>query len=483
MSTDEICSEDMSYEECETALLRNAVDLAQKKVNKRIVSSPDIKNMIRIVEEFIKKKNLIPYGGIAINNILPQEDQFYDNSVDLADYDVFSTRALDDAKELANLFYKKGYREIEAKAGQHYGTYKVFVNYLPVFDVTQINKTLFEAIKKEAILVNGIRYTPPNFLRMSMYGELSRPMGDTDRWTKVHKRLSLLNKHYPLTQKQCSHIEFQRKMGDKQMGKDVIEEIYSSVKQTFIQQRVVFFGGYAISLYSAYMPIKMKEQFKHIPDFDVIADDPETTAEIIKLRLEKIPGITEIKIIKRDSIDDVLPEHYEIKVGDDTIAFIYKPLHCYSYNVIEVEKQKIKIATIDTMLSFYLSFLYAKRDYYDTDRIICMSQYLFHVQQKNRLKQKGLLKRFSINCYGHEHTLEEMRAEKSKRFMELSKKRGTREFEEHFLNYRPGNEDKKRDGKNKPIKEPSSNATKTIKEKSIKEKSTKAKKTKKKRKI
>jgi hypothetical protein len=105
------------------------------------------------------------------------------------------------------------------------------------------------------------------------------------------------------------------------------------------------------------------------------------------------------------------------------------------------------------------------------------------VQQKNRLKQKGLLKRFSINCYGHEHTLEEMRAEKSKRFMELSKKRGTREFEEHFLNYRPGNEDKKRDGKNKPIKEPSSNATKTIKEKSIKEKSTKAKKTKKKRKI
>ena len=117
-----------------------------------------------------------------------------------------------DVKELADIFYEKGYREIEAKAGQHHGTYKIFVNYIPVFDITQIDKTLFDTIKREAILVKGIRYTPPNFLRMSMFAELSRPMGDTDRWIKVHKRLVLLNKHYPLTEKQCSNIDFQRKM-------------------------------------------------------------------------------------------------------------------------------------------------------------------------------------------------------------------------------------------------------------------------------
>lgn len=453
MSTDDICDNSMSFEECELALLRNAVDLAQKKVNKRIVSSPDIKRLIKIVEEFIKKKNLIPYGGIAINNILPKEDQFYDNSVDLADYDVFSTRAMDDAKELANLFYKKGYKEIEAKAGQHYGTYKVFVNYLPVFDVTQINEVLFEAIKKESILVDGIRYTPPNFLRMSMYGELSRPMGDTDRWTKVHKRLVLLNKHYPLTQKQCSQVDFQREMSDKKISKTMIEEIYTTVKKSLIQQKVIFFGGYAISLYSVYMPIKLQEKLKHIPDFDVISEDPETTAETVKLQLEKIADIKKVQIVKRESIDDVLPEHYEVKVGEDTIVFIYKPLHCYSYNVIEIEKQKIKIATIDTMLNFYLTFLYANRPYYDTDRIICMSQYLFHVQQKNRLKQKGLLKRFSINCYGHEHTLEQLRAEKSKKFAELKNKKGTIEYEKYFLNYRPADANtKERKTKNKTAK-------------------------------
>ena len=56
----------------------------------------------------------------------------------------------------------------------------------------------FRKIKKDAINVKGIFYSPPNFLRMLMYLELSRPAGDIGRWEKVLKRLTLLNKHYPL---------------------------------------------------------------------------------------------------------------------------------------------------------------------------------------------------------------------------------------------------------------------------------------------
>ena len=32
---------------------------------------------------------------------------------------------------------------------------------------------------------------PPNYLRMAMYLELSRPDGDVSRWEKVLKRLTL----------------------------------------------------------------------------------------------------------------------------------------------------------------------------------------------------------------------------------------------------------------------------------------------------
>ena len=104
-----------------------------------------------------------------------------------------------------------------------------------------------------------------------------------------------------------------------------------------------------------------------------------------------------------------------------------------------MKDQTVKIATIDTMLSFYLAFLYADRPYYNAflDRILCMSKFLFEVQQKNRLEQKGLLKRFSVTCYGHQETVEEIRANKSKKYKELKASKNKEEFNEWFLNYKP----------------------------------------------
>jgi hypothetical protein len=189
------------------------------------------------------------------------------------------------------------------------------------------------------------------------------------------------------------------------------------------------------------MPKNIRKKVEHIPDFDVLSKDPLTSAEIVKERLEDI-GVTNVKIVKREPVGEVIPLHYEIKIGKNTIAFIYQPVACHSYNVLLQGGEKIKIATIDTMLSFYLAFLYADRPYYDPQRILCMSKFLFDVQHKNRLEQKGLLRRFSIICYGHQESIEEMRAEKAKKYKELLGKRGTKEFEEYFLNYRPGEKKK-----------------------------------------
>ena len=58
-----------------------------------------------------------------------------------------------------------------------------------------------------------------------------------------------------------------------------------------------------------------------------------------------------------------------------------------------------------------------------------MSEYLFEVQQKNRLSQKGLLKRFTIDCYGNQTTMEKMRAEKSDKYKELKSSKNKKDFE------------------------------------------------------
>ena len=96
------CKDGLSLEECELTILRLAVDKAEQNVKKRKVNSPIIKKIISIVEKFIKKNQLIVYGGTAINSILPVKDQFYNKEIELPDYDFFSIDAFNDAKKLAN---------------------------------------------------------------------------------------------------------------------------------------------------------------------------------------------------------------------------------------------------------------------------------------------------------------------------------------------------------------------------------------------
>ena len=428
----DICDKKMTFQDCELAILRSAVDKAEEKQGRTVANSPEIKSIIVILETFLRKKQLVCYGGVAINSILPKQDQFYNYDVEIPDYDFYSPNALNDAKELVDIYIKNGFQEVEAKSGQHHGTYKVYVNFIPVADISYLPKELFKAIKTEAIKVAGILYAPPNLLRMGMYLELSRPDGDVSRWEKVLKRLVLLNKNYPLKGNECSKIDFQRQMSDFEFS----DKIYDNVQHTLIDQGVVFFGGYALSMYSHYMPAKLQHKLKKIPDFDVLSEEPMLTAQIVKERLSDI-NVKNIKIIKRPGIGEIIAPHYEITVGNDTIAFIYQPLACHSYNIVKEGGYDIKIATIDTMLSFWLAFLYANRPYYDKDRILCMTNYLFEVQEKNRLAQKGLLRRFSINCMGHQETIEEMRAEKAQKFVELRGKQNTGEYEEWFLRYRP----------------------------------------------
>ena len=135
----------MDFNSKELEILRNAVDNADIINKKQIISNPLIKEIISIVEDFLIKTKCVCYGGTAINNILPKSSQFYDKTLELPDYDFFSDKALEHSKMLADIYYKKGFTSVEAKSGVHHGTYKVFVNYIPVADITQLHPDLFKS--------------------------------------------------------------------------------------------------------------------------------------------------------------------------------------------------------------------------------------------------------------------------------------------------------------------------------------------------
>ena len=219
---------------------------------------------------------------------------------------------------------------------------------------------------------------------------------------------------------------------------------------------------------------KKEENFlKKYPDFDILYEDPARSAQITKERL-KGNGVNNVTILKKSGFGEIIAPHYEIIVDNDTVAFIYKPLACHSYNNIKIKGRNIKVATIDTILSFYLAFYYSNRPYYDKNRLLCMAQYLFNVQARNRLEQKGLLKRFSINCYGKQETMETIRAEKTERFQELKSKRGTEEYDRYFLRYIPSEKDKK-ESKDKKAKQTKKNDKRRTQKKGKKQQKTKNK--------
>ena len=412
----------------ELKILNNAIKIIEKKKGKRLVQSEENKKIINIVEGFLKKKKLICYGGTAINNILPKKEQFYNKDIELPDYDFFSTNAMNDAKELADIYYKNNYQEVEAKAGMHAGTFKVFVNFIPVADITQLDITIFKNLKKDSLVRENIFYAPPNYLRMSMYLELSRPDGDVSRWEKVLKRLLLLNKNYPLQEIECTSYNFDKEF----KGIDDKEKLFTIIRSIAQKKKLVFLGGYSLSLYSKY-----NKNFKsnNTPDFDLLSNEPFEVAKFMKEELKKY--FENISIVHHSNIGENIPVHYEIKINNNSIVFIYKTEACYNYNNIKINNKIYRIATIDTLLSFYLAFYYSNRAYYDKNRILCIAEYLFKIEKRYKYKQSGVTKRFVATCYGKQKSIEEIRREKNIKYNLLKTHKISKDYEYNFLKYNP----------------------------------------------
>lgn len=436
-------SENLSLEDMEINLIKDAVEYSEKIKSMVMNQSKDIEDILGVVEKFIKKKKLICYGGTAINNILPKKYQFYDKKVDIPDYDIYSTTPLEDSKELADIYAKKGYSNVEVRTSIHAGTYKVSVIFISIVDITYMDEPTFNQMKKDAVVLDDITYAPVNYLRMSMYKELSRPNGDISRWEKVFKRLNLLNNSYPMKNKLCDKIKFDA-VGDV-LDVDIAKkekDLFEIVKDILIKNKSVFVGEFAASLYGKYMSKEHKDRFlknKERFHIETLSDDPLAYTKIVKAELKK-KGYDHIKIEEREPIGHIIDVHYEITVNDIPVCLIYKSEGCYNYNTIKREKKDVRVATIDTIMTFLLAAMYTGRPYYNNDKLLCIAQYLFIIQIKNRLANRGLLKRFTLDCIGYEQTVHERRLEKSKKYRILKKDRESKEFKELFFKYNPNEE-------------------------------------------
>lgn len=450
------------YKKCEVEFIKSAANkITQKQKDDqvwddRVAKKDVVKQMLAILVAFLQKKKLVCYGGTAINNILPIDAQFYDFEKEIADYDFYSPDALKDTDDLAHIFADAGFLEVEAKSAVHFGTLKVFVDFLPIADITQIPRGLFENLRKNAIVRDGVYYAPPDFLRMNIYAELCMPKLNISRWEKIYKRFITLNEHFPVeTDGESGACHFDAAEERRKGGTVAVEAVGVAIqiaRKTFVDMGLVFIGGYVVSQLSDQtwgVPTKQSDLVDLQENFifiDVLCDDLQKTASAVKQQLVSAFANSKtgkmyakmFKLVPHKGYMDVMPSSVEIHLGSSRIAHIYEANHCYSYNILKSEddtKRIINVASIDTMIYFFLLFHYLDKPYYNKKRLMCMAHFVMKLAQKHSLAEReGIFSRYTHQCYGHDHPPQVLMMDKKRKYKELAKNRGLTAFK--FMYFR-----------------------------------------------
>jgi len=394
--------------------LEKVVLEAERRIDLTVAADPNVMKAIDCVERFLRKKRRVCYGGAAINALLPEKRRFYDPKTTVPDYDFFSPSMDKDVDELIDDLIKDGFDDITKKLSMHEGTTKVYVNYIPIADCSEMNKEMFTIIQKGAKTVDGILYCNPDFLRMLMYLELSRPRGEVKRWKKVFERLTLLNHEYPIDD--CSTkitteqidvddrkaiLEFCVKKKSVMLGPEFVELLARDKGRTHLET-LVKTGGPLIFL----------------------SAEPEKEATDIKYIL----GSIKVDYVKSPS--DHLYNYARVTRRGKPVALLFEEDSCHSYTLLKIDGSEMRVGTPDTLLNLYYGLLIfgdKQKAYFQTS-LDCLVRKLYHISEKHRAYPTRFVPSFGLRCSGHQRGIAELlklkaaRTEKKKK----SKARKTR---------------------------------------------------------
>lgn len=267
---------------------------------------------LQVVREFIMRKGLKLYGGLALHEHLKKvKDPIYSSS-EFPDYDVYSPNAWEHAKELCNILFNMGFYFVEARSSilndEHHQTYKVAVDMVYILDLTQVGCepkkikygdcascgstkdgkciSIFNHMPcvdiKSYNLKKPVKYTKvynydtdtslyPNkmflldadWLKISMYRELTEPLSQPSRIPKVASRLAKFEYYFEYDHSKCTPKEYTKMV--KEEYQPVLDHIGKFIKKHklinygvsaynfFIKNNKYKFGSLPVSDYEVYM--------------------------------------------------------------------------------------------------------------------------------------------------------------------------------------------------------------------------------------
>lgn len=365
-------------------VLKNIVDSQQRK--EEISDYKKHGEMYDLVKDAIRNKGLVLYGGYALNALMPKSHRIYKDKT-LPDLDAFSTSAKKDAIEIGLELKKAGYSYIEVKSGVHKGTYKVFAEFKPVADITQVSKALFSYLSSNSKEVSSMKVCPPEFLMWSLYKELCRPQGSGFRWEKIYARYLVFHRQFRFKEKALSI---------KDTSPSTVPEVIKKMSEVAKKKAYAVVGHFAVKLHTG-KPCKI---LKSMPDFEFIVENIDEAFQQIQADLGVELGF---KKNPTNSFYEVMSYSASITYNGMNLCRLYQTDSCYSYQ----QTNGYRVGTVDTVLHF-LYGTYMTSSHFNTSNglLADASKRLIIALEEHAQKELSDPKqRLKVKCVGYEKTI------------------------------------------------------------------------------
>ena len=258
--------------------------------------SDNLPNPFKITKDFIQEKGLKIYGGLALHEHLNKKKLPIYNRFEFPDYDVFSPNAWEHAKELCDRLYKLGFYFVDVRSSilnnEKHQTYKVSVDMIYILDLTQSGCTsiqlkekdrakcglsnnnkcmsifnnipcynilensekeyskIFDYKKDKTLFPAKLFVCSPDWLKISMYRELTEPLSNPDRLEKVGSRLELFTSNYPYVSNKCELYAVDKKTHVSQTKHlELHKTVLNYIEKHLNDNNFIHHGGYAYNFF------------------------------------------------------------------------------------------------------------------------------------------------------------------------------------------------------------------------------------------
>ena len=438
----------------------NIFDIAKKKdevkVSNKKWSDRKLPNPFDITKKFIMDKGLKVYGGLALHEHLKKQYRPIYNKFEFPDYDVFSPNAWEHAKELCDILYDMGFEMVDVRSSilnnEKHQTYKVSVDMIYILDLTQLGCTrsriknqdcgtcgrtkddqcisIFNNIPaynilsndekefrkvynyktNDSLFPNKLFVCSPDWLKISMYREITEPLSNPGRLEKVSGRLAVFEEQYPFDNSKCDlyNIDLKNKEKESQHREthkkvlQYIEKYINSPKNDFVHKGVYAYNFYVNGTKHDKLPINTYEVYttkQKITDFD----------GLIKRLKKQFPNYTfkmniAINYWKEVDYKDIILYGKKDNQNYSKLAIFVNNIQCLPY----VKYNSKKYITFDRMkYHFYRNIalvdVLKKIEKYPLN-YSCMLKNLLEIEKdvkkKDTLLEKGKFRSYVLKCFG-----------------------------------------------------------------------------------